>query len=623
MICPHTPARERERVVGLMLGRMLRRGPDEGGMNSSGACTLGIRRLAIFDRLKGGQPMQTDRFGGHRIVFNGALYNFRDLRRPLESSGMNFRSDCDTEVLLELLAEKGTKCLDTLRGMYAFAVLRGEDNSLLLARDPLGIKPLFYHAAGERLLFASEIGALLATGLVPAEQDPKAVADYLRWFSIPAPGTLYREIHSVLPGECLRWQAGVLRREGLWNLTDLPTQERCTTALDFRSTLRERLEDSVRAHALADVPVGAFLSGGLDSAAIAALLCRSQTQKLRTFSIIFSEKAYSEEAEAEETARFLGTQHSNFLLTGRQVADDMEDILATMGQPSGDGVNTYYVSQAAREGGVTVALSGLGGDELFGGYPSFGDVPRLARWMKAWKALPGPLRSALLKALQTGGTRCGKLADLLLHGRDLASIACLRRRVFSEAELAKLLAPGTRSAGGYCDPLHPRHAHISQALHGMSPRASVGAYELLGYMADVLLPDSDTMSMRHSLELRVPFLDLPLLSWLSSQPDALRFDSEHPKRCLALALADLLPPTLQGRRKRGFSLPFDPWMRKELRPFLEHCFSTATLAQSGLLNTEAAQHLWKSFASGSDPRLWSRVWSIGVLSAILTRKGRP
>jgi asparagine synthase (glutamine-hydrolysing) len=621
IIDPRQSEEQRTAAVTRMCDAMVHRGPDDSGTSSRGPATLGMRRLAIFDPANGHQPMQTPD-GRLTLVFNGAIYNFRALREELASTGWAFRTQCDTEVLLAAFARWGESCLGKLRGMFAFAVWDAAEQTLFLARDPFGIKPLYYRQDGERLLFASELNALHASGESTAEIDPQSVADYLAWLAVPAPRTIYRSVFSLRPGECARFRAGRLQVRAGWSFRGIPADTRaCTTREEFTRELRARLDDTIRAHLVADVPVGAFLSGGLDSTAIVGLMTHLGGSRLRTFSIGFGEAGYSEAAEAEAAARHFGTEHRTRVLTGADVARDLEALLAACDQPTGDGINTYYASAAARAGGVTVALSGLGGDELFGGYPSFAQLPKLARWLPLWTKLPGFSRELLLKRLRRGDTRHRKLADFLQHARNLHEAGALQRRVFSAPQQHDLLNGDARAGLTTQTPFHPEFETLSADLENVGTFESVSAWELRTYMANVLLRDSDVMSMRHSLELRVPFVDRPLVEWLWRQPAEFKDDRRQPKSALYAAVRDLLPPALATRAKKGFTLPFAVWMKRELRPFLEETFSTASLQRSGLFAPAAVQETWRRFLAHDDVREWSRVWSLAVLIAFVNRRG--
>ncbi|HWA10684.1 MAG TPA: asparagine synthase (glutamine-hydrolyzing) [Opitutaceae bacterium] len=612
----------RTAAVGRMCQSMLHRGPDDAGMESNGDATIGMRRLAIFDPANGHQPMTTPD-GRFILVFNGAIYNFRALRNELAAAGHSFRTQCDTEVLLAAYAQWGERCLPRLQGMFAFAVWDAQEKSLFLARDAFGIKPLYFrHENGGPLLFASELNALLASGAFAAEIDPQAVASYLAWFAVPAPRTIYRGVRSLRPGECAVWKRGQLAVRSHWTFGAIPrTQEVCATREAFTAELRARLETTIRAHVIADVPVGAFLSGGLDSAVVVGLMTRIGGARLKTFSITFPEAAFSEAAAAAQTARHFGTEHHPVELTGARLAGDLDSILGHLDQPTGDGINTYYASQAARMGGVTVALSGLGGDELFGGYPSFRDLPRLARWLPWWKRLPRVVRDRLVAQLRRGDTRRRKLADFLQHARDLPELAALQRRVFDGKTRRALLNPDLNLfSSTQARAHHPELDALRLELEEAGEFETISAWELRTYMTDVLLRDSDVMSMRHSLELRVPFIDRPFIEWLWRQPARFKDDQHPPKAALAEAVRDVLPPDLLTRAKRGFSLPFPVWMKRELKPFLDATFAADSINRSGWFNPGPTAAFWRDYVDGSDDRGWSRVWSLAVLIDFVNRR---
>jgi asparagine synthase (glutamine-hydrolysing) len=621
LISSNSSDEQRRLSVERMCEAMLHRGPDDQGLINRGPATLGMRRLAIIDPAGGHQPM-TSACGRYHLVFNGCIYNHAELRLELSAGGYPFRSKCDTEVLLAAFARWGEKCLGRLRGMFAFAVWDDDGQSLFLARDAFGIKPLYYRheSVNGRFVFASELNALLVSGVAMGEIDPHSVADYLAFFTVPTPRTIYQGVFSLRPGECARWAGGKLEIKQWWHFPTAPqVGEICPSAEDFVRELRERLDDTVRAHRIADVHVGAFLSGGLDSSGIVALMMRLGATRLKTFSLVFEEAAYSEAEPARRAALSLGTEHHETILTGRQIVGDLDRLIQAFDQPTGDGINTYYVSQAARAGGVTVALSGLGGDELFGGYPSFRDLPRLARWLAGWRLLPAAVRTALAQRLSRGGVRQRKLADFLLSAENLADLCSLQRRVFSTGLGRSLLHPDLRDSVGAAAARHPAFAVLSAELAAADSFQTISAWELRTYMADVLLRDSDVMSMAHSLELRVPFIDRPFIEWLWAQPARFKTGGGRQKSALAAALRDVLPEEIRQRPKRGFTLPFAVWMRRELRPFLDDTFATPSIERTGLLDAPAVQAFWQGFLTGRDDREWSRVWSLAMLIAFANR----
>lgn len=617
-VSAHAAPALRSAAVERMVESMHHRGPDDRGVESWDESTLGMRRLAIFDPAHGHQPMSTPD-GRWHLVFNGAIYNFRALRAELTATH-DFKTECDTEVLLAALARWGRDALPRLRGMFAFALWDARERSLLLARDSFGIKPLYlHHAPNGDLLYASELNALLSSGRVPPDIDPQGVSDYLAWLAVPAPRTIYRAVFSLRPGEYATWRAGKLVIGTYDTPRDLCSPGKgvavAKTREEFTAGLRAQLEDTVRAHVVADVPVGAFLSGGLDSTALVALMTRLGGARLKTFSIGFDDAGYSEAETAAANARHLGSEHHASVLTGERLAADLETIIAGLDHPTGDGINTFYASQAARAGGVTVALSGLGADELFGGYSSLQNTFRLSRLLPAWRVVPSPLRNALLARWDRGDTRSRKLADTLRHASTPAALALLQRRVFGESTRRSLIASGAAEA--YAP--HPEEAVLAEQLRDADLFSVTSLADLRGYMTDVLLRDSDVMSMRHSLELRVPFVDRPFVNWVSAQPSRFKHTPHRPKSALADALSDVLPPGLLDRKKRGFTLPYAVWMRGPLKPFLDETLSPESVGRSGLFDATAVNAHWRRFLAGNDTIEWSRVWSLAILVAFVNR----
>jgi len=613
-VSSETSPSDRSVAVERMCQAMIHRGPDDAGLADLNGATLGMRRLAIFDPANGRQPMRSPD-GRFTLVFNGAIYNFRELRRELEASGHAFHTQCDTEVLLAAYVQWREACLPRLRGMFAFAVWDSVEQILFAARDAFGIKPLYYARRPRGgVAFASELRALFASGEVTREIDPASIGEYLAWFTVPAPRTMFSGVANLPPGHWLRCdQLGRVHTGAWWHFPQTHG-DIAGTYDEFVAGLRAQLEDSIRVHRLADVPVGAFLSGGMDSSAVVGLMARSGAPKLKTFSLVFGEAAYSEQSSAQLVADTFGTEHHAELITGERVVGDLPKIIAAFDQPTGDGINTYYASQTARRGGVTVALSGLGGDELFGGYGSFTDIPKLNRWLPRWRMLPQAVRQTILKRLQSRpDTRSRKLADFLSHARDLHELSSLRRRVLPEATRLDLLAPEARRHVERLGPHHPMLEDFAFELAGADAFQTVSAWEMRTYMADVLLRDSDVFSMAHSLELRVPLVDRVLIEWLWLQQTAFKFNPRILKRALADATRGIVPDAIKQRPKQGFTLPFPLWMRGALRPFLDEVFSTSSIAACPWLQADAVKQLWHQFINGTDNRAWSRVWTVAML----------
>jgi asparagine synthase (glutamine-hydrolysing) len=536
---------------------MTSRGPDGAGawISGDGRVALASRRLAILDLSEAGAQPMASADGRFRIVLNGEIYNFAELRRELEAEGERFRSRSDTEVVLALYARDGAAMLPRLRGMYGLAIWDDREKSLLLARDPLGVKPLYVSTAEGCLRFASQVKALERGGAIPMAVDPAGVAGFLLWGSVPEPLTIRRAVRALPAGHFLMARDG---RAG----EPVPIGDPEVTAMAPAAAV----EDSVRAHLVSDVPVAVFLSAGLDSGLIAALARRHLPEPPTTFTLRFDalEGTPQDEAPlAAEVARRLGTRHVERRVGRADCADLWTGAIAAMDQPSIDGFNTYLVSRAAHEAGLKVVLSGLGGDEVFGSYPSFADVPRLERAARRAGRLPG-MDAAwpfLAKALAPSRP---KLAGLLHHGRTLPGAYFLRRGLFLPEELSGLMGRDAAAEGlGRYDPV----ADAARALAAGNGRVfvdwtAVHVLETALYMRNQLLRDSDWASMAWSVELRVPLVD----AWLRERLSGNRFDPARSegKAALVRLAAPELPEAVLTRPKSGFYIPVAEWMRPEL-----------------------------------------------------------
>lgn len=591
-----------------------------------GGVSLGQTRLRVIDLTEAGvQPMWTsdNRWG---LVYNGEVYNFRPLRARLRSSGHQFRSDTDTEVVLHAWAEWGPEALDRLKGMFAFGVWDREEQRLWMARDRLGIKPLYWHHDGTgTFLFASEVRALLASGQIDRRLDRSVLPFYLSQQTAPTPRTLVEGVRMLPPG-CfaeVRLQEGAtappkIRR--YWEPLSVMDARRDELAgrsrTELVSGLRDRLELAVERRLVADVPLGAFLSGGVDSTAVVALMAEVSGEPVRTFTVAFEEEGWDDGPYARLAAEQLGTDHHEIVLSDEELVEAVPAAIRAQDHPSGDGVNTWIVSQAAREAGLTVALSGLGGDELFGGYPSFGRLRLLARAAPLLRAMPGPACRSLVQILRTlrDTGSDGKLADLLATDGSVAGAYPVLRQLFASDWIEGL----TGSTG----PLP--HAPLTERLredfraHPSTPLlARVAHAELTSYTRDVLLRDTDQMSMSHSLEVRVPLLDRNLVEYALALPEEARRPTDPPKRWLVEAVDDLIPEEVAARSKSGFALPFDRWMRGPLKDFCREGIEEA--AGHPALRANAVTGTWSGFQRG---RLhWSRPWLLVALGRWLQREG--
>jgi asparagine synthase (glutamine-hydrolysing) len=602
------------------------RGPDDSGTiiireNSPAPIEIGLgnRRLAILDLSPlGHQPMQ-DRETGNWIVYNGEIYNFREVRKKLENLGTSFQSDSDTEVLLKAYGRWGEDCLREFRGMFAFAIWDAQRHRLFLARDPMGIKPLYYGSFGQHFLFASEIRTLLGTGLVPRRLDPAGLANYLAFGSLYDPITLIQGVSALPPGHFIVWENGNLQESEYWDLVGQKSKtaveanigrspmERCKLADDLSASI----DESVRMQMVSDVPIGVFLSGGIDSSSLVGLLRRSGLQ-LSTFSIVFREADYSEAEYSRLVAKKFGADHHEILCSQHDALEAVPRAIEAMDQPTIDGLNTYFVSRQTRAAGIKVALSGLGGDEMFAGYSNFQTVPRMERFAGYWKRLPNVIKVPLAHAYAL-------LSPNTDQSRKLVALARTNSRVLHPYFLARMLftpEQGDSLLAAY-DALAAERSQESlrenlNRTRDLDPVNRVSYLEARCYMLNTLLRDSDVMSMAHGLEVRVPLIDHHLAEKLFALPGDWKLDAHTPKPLLVAALLGELPDEIVHRRKRGFTLPFEHWLRDELHSGVAKTLrNIADGPLASVLNAQAVWEVWQDFQKGH--KSWSRPWALYVL----------
>ncbi len=621
-----------------MAAAMRHRGPDEEGFlmrePRAPGLALGMRRLSIIDLAGGHQPIWNET-RDVAVVFNGELYNYRELRERLTLLGHRFTTQSDTEILVHAWEEWGEECLTELRGMFAFALLdlRGRFATaplLFLARDPLGIKPLYYTQTAEGFAFASEVRALLAAGAARKTISTDALTSYFLFGSVSEPVTLLEGVFSLPPGHRMLLYVPERRRvpraRPWWDPQSSPAARDPEKPSDLSSAaqrLRPLLEGSVGAHLIADVPVGLFLSSGLDSSAIAALAARAQ-KGIRSFTLTFPGTSYDESALARTTAKHCGTQHKEVPLDGNAVLSRLEEALGALDQPTMNGINTYFVSWAAREVGLKVALSGLGGDELFAGYRTFADAPRLARLIRLAWFVPAILRRAMLPLVKSLASRpgapdaAGKAAAAWMKPDALPHPYFFARALFPAEELKRLMEPRFRPStvgadGVTLDPTWlgwlERGADEARKLEAV---AGIGWLEMRSYMVSTLLRDTDSVSMAKSLEVRVPLLDTALVEFVCSLRDAARNRAGGQKALLVEALGDLLPEEILRQPKRTFTLPWEDWLRGPLRARLDGSFANIAASLAPHLHAEGVQGVWNAFLAGKTS--WSRPWSLYVLN---------
>lgn len=600
---------------------MVHRGPDDAGLYVSpdGRAGLTTCRLAIRDLSPAGHMPMANEAGTVWIAYNGEIYNADELRGELERLGYTFRSRSDTEVILHGYEAWGEDVVQRLRGMFAFGVLTvqpgtGAVRRLFLARDRLGIKPLYYAEAPGGLVFASELQALQRFGLVGRAISAVGLVGYLMFGAVPSPWTIYDGVWALPPATTLTWQDGQAELRRYWSLPHA-TVARCSYA-DAVAQVRALLEDAVRTHMVSDVPLGAFLSGGLDSSAVVALMRQATSGVIRTCSMIFEESAYSEALYARVMAAAAGAEHYERVVTAVDVLAELDAIVRAMDQPTVDGVNIYFVSETAREAGLTVALSGLGGDELFGGYPNtFQGVPRMVNALRLAQQVPG---GAIVARRCVGWLGPGhpwrKVADALERPISLASAYVARRGLFAPSAVRALVAPDVWQAAQ--EALEPLAYVAQRAGDSADPLQWVSRAELSTYTHNQLLRDTDAMSMAHSLEVRVPLLDHRLVELVLQLPADVRRGGRGPKGLLVDAVRDLLPAVVRERKdKRGFVFPFESWLRSALmKGRLAALFDRLARGEAvdGMLRPDAVTSVVQAYQAGRTH--WSRAWALAVYS---------
>jgi asparagine synthase (glutamine-hydrolysing) len=584
---------------------------------------LGHTRLAIIDLSDGGrQPMAR---GPLAVTYNGEIYNYRALRDRLRGNGATFTTASDVEVLLAAYARWGASALDHLDGMFAFGLWDSAQDRLLLARDRFGIKPLYYHRGPRHFVFASEVRALLASGLVRPELDAESLWHYFGYQTAPTPATLLQGVRMLEPGHVMEVSGdGRVTERRYWSLLQASEHGPSAAASAPAATAQvgRLLREAVESHMVSDVPVGVFLSGGIDSGALVSVL-QSIGVRPRTFTVGLADDRQADESMvARRVAEMFGTDHTEIRLNAADLVEMLPQALAAVDHPSGDGVNTFVVSKAVRDQGLKVALSGLGGDEIFGGYPSFRRIQRLWPAARRWSRSPIALRKAAAGVLRrSGGGRVAtdKAAAVLESDGSLAQMWPVTRQLFSVRDRARLLATRQPESGTPADAYTPllRRAYAEAPEAGLWARISYA--EARGYMHDVLLRDADQMSMAHGLEVRVPLLDHRLAACVVALPDELKSDGTSPKSLLVQSLARPLPAEVTRLPKRGFALPFDSWMRGALQSYCEAQLGDRGLDGRGLLQPGEATRLWSRFNQRAPGVTWSRVWALVALNAWLER----
>jgi len=574
----------------LPLDKISHRGPDGEGewINISGNVYLGHTRLAILEPTQAGQQPMTDSSKKYTIIFNGEIYNHLELRRELPN--INWRGNSDTETLLELLALKGIEALPLLKGMFAFALHNAEDSSILLVRDRLGIKPLWYRGDNENISFSSEVRPLLEPG--DFQLNVNAFSEYIGFGHLPNSGEIFNGIYSLPPGSWMKiWSNGESKKTIWWPKDKFQTLK-SGSKQEYVKRVNSLVTTAIEEHLISDVGVGAFLSGGIDSSIVALVAGKVLGNNLQTFTVGFPQSSFDERLIARKVAKKLGSEHWELEIKEDECLNLVKEAVLNMDLPSVDAINTFIVSKAVRDKGLKVALSGLGGDELFGGYPAFSQVPPL----HLLKSLPNNVRMALIEIMP------GNLKEKLsgLNSFNITELTVSRRRFTSITTLKDLgLKEGM--------PIIPPQPD------GIDMMGKISWAELHGYTIPMLLRDSDQMSMAVGLEIRVPFLDHHLVEEVLGFPQKFK-KGQGVKPLLVEAFRSELPKEVFNRPKQGFSLPMDEWMRGPLNTFTLEGVNSA----GNLLNSYEPLDQWTKFLNKQ--LHWTRVWNWCVLGHWLTNQ---
>jgi asparagine synthase (glutamine-hydrolysing) len=605
-------------VIAEMVKALKHRGPDAQNTWNKDTTYLGHARLSIIDLSEASnQPMHSSD-NRYVIVYNGELYNYKDLRLELQrvaqgstNSAYFFKTNSDTEVVIAAYQRWGVDCLSKFNGMFAFALYDTQENTLFIARDRVGIKPLYYSYNDKRLVFASEVRSILSSDFVERKLSREAINEYFLYQTVHAPNTIIEDVKMLMPGHYMLLKNGDLHLKKYWDLNNFTN---ASNNLDYKQTCaktKELLFHAVERRLVADVPFGAFLSGGIDSSAVVGIMSQMSAKKVETFNVSFDEGEFSEAKYAKKIAEKFGTNHHEIKLSPADFLKQLPESLNALDHPSGDGPNTYIVSKATKNAGVTMALSGLGGDEAFAGYDVFKRMAEINK--KSYlNILPSFLRklpASVLKA-KNKSVAGDKIYEVLTQPKvNVASAYPISRKVFSDWQIEGLLK-----------------VHSSNSLNTLIKKIKetdkdhllsyVSALEINTYMQNILLRDTDQMSMAVALEVRVPFLDYKLLEFVLSVKDEFKYPST-PKKLLIDSLGDLLPDEVVNRPKMGFTLPWKNWMKNELKSFCEE--NIKSLSKRDFVNEQAVLNLWQQFLKDDARVSWSRVWHLIVLENWLNK----
>ena len=597
-------------AISSMTDRIAHRGPDAEGTYVDDQIALGHRRLSIIDLSESANQPMWDVTGRYLLVYNGEIYNYKEIIPQLKN--YPFRTHSDSEVILASYTTWGIHCLDRLNGMFALAIWDTKEKLLFIARDRLGKKPFYYYSTPEHFIFSSEVRSLLASGLVPRQLEESYLSEYFLYQASMNEHTLVRGVKRLQAGHYAIIKDGRMMEFPYWGYEGIISSG--DTYAEAKNNVKNLFLDAVRLRMVSDVPVGAFLSGGIDSSLIVACMAEQSASPINTFTVSFDEKEYDESVYAQEIANLYKTNHHRILIKPEEFLYSMEDILGSMDMPSGDGPNTFLVAKHTRENDIKVALSGLGGDELFAGYNKFLMYDRLMKNKWLLHTSPAFLRNTLSDLIIASGMNATvkKLANLYgLKKWDLATLYPMLRRAYSHEQIKSILTKPI-----WHDSVEEKLTAILPTISWMGHLSQGTIGEMETYTRDVLLRDTDQMSMAHALEVRVPFFDYRLVEYVLSLPDTIKFP-HTPKQLLVEAMAPRLPVSISQRPKMGFTLPMAHWLKNELASMTQS--KMTYLADRKEFNGAQVLKKWHNFKSGDKHITWPQIWQLVVIADWLQR----
>lgn len=600
-----------EAVIRRMSDCMSHRGPDADGFFIEHEVALGHRRLSIIDLSEEANHPISDPSGRYILMFNGEIYNYLEVKAQLPDYA--YATHGDSEVILASYIKWGAACVEKLAGMFVFIIWDRQSKEMFIARDRMGVKPLYYCITDEYFLFASEIRAILKSGIIQPRLNLKAVDDFLSFQSVGFPHTIIQQVRQMEAGTWMLIKGSATTVKKYWDVT------RPAVSFDYadkgrvQQHLYQLLDQAVRRRLISDVPLGAFLSGGIDSSAVVGLMARASNEPVNTFNIGFEEKEFDESGYANIIAKKFNTKHTQIKLQPTVFLDELQNALNSMDTPTGDGVNTYVVSKKIRQSGLIVALSGVGGDELFAGYPFFAQYYKLRKWKNVW-GLTNPVRRMAANFIKVNGSTRNDRIRQLLRSNDIsiASYYPVSRQIISPDIISQLIKHPVQHETLIEEQLREQAADIDK----LPLLSQVSVADYLGYTQHTLLKDTDQMSMAVSLEVREPFFDHDLVEFVLNIPDKLKYPV-YPKSLLVESLGDLLPKEIVHRRKQGFTFPWKVWMKNELRAFCDERIQR--LSQRDFIAGNAVKERWQRFLKGDESIRWMEIWLLVILQYWLER----